>query len=81
VLGEDKPSAENQTFTVVAIYDPHFETPWLLACPRQLSGADFWGFYHDRWPPNIWWVLTANLSLPKRVAIVFQSYPYWLGLC
>ncbi len=50
VLRDDKPSAENQTFTVVAIYDPHFETPWLLACPLQLSGADFWGFYHDRWP-------------------------------
>jgi hypothetical protein len=50
VLREDKPSAENQTFTVVAVYDPRFETPWLLACPLQLSGADFWGFYHDRWP-------------------------------
>lgn len=50
VLREEKPSAENQTFTVVAVYDPRFETPWLLACPLQLSGADFWGFYHDRWP-------------------------------
>jgi hypothetical protein len=50
VLREHKPSAENQTFTVVAVYDPRFETPWLLACPLQLSGADFWGFYHDRWP-------------------------------
>ncbi len=50
VLRECKPSAENQTFTVVAVYDPRFETPWLLACPIQLSGADFWNFYHDRWP-------------------------------
>ncbi len=50
VLRECKPAAENQTFTVVAIYDPRFETPWLLACPLQLSGADLWGFYHDRWP-------------------------------
>ena len=50
VLRECQPSAENQTFTVVAIYDPRFENPWLLACPLQLSGADFWGFYHDRWP-------------------------------
>jgi hypothetical protein len=50
VLREKQPSAENQTFTVVAVYDPRFETPWLLACPLQLSGADFWGFYHDRWP-------------------------------
>ena len=50
VLRECKPSGENQTFTVVAIYDPRFENPWLLACPLQLSGADLWGFYHDRWP-------------------------------
>jgi hypothetical protein len=50
VLRECKPSAENQTFTVVAVYDPRFETPWLLACPLQLCGADSWAFYHDRWP-------------------------------
>jgi hypothetical protein len=50
VLRECKPSVENQTFTVVAVYDPRFETPWLLACPLQLSGADFWSFYQDRWP-------------------------------
>jgi hypothetical protein len=50
VLREYKPSRENQTFTVVAVYDPRFENPWLLACPLQLSGADFWGFYQDRWP-------------------------------
>jgi len=50
VLPECKPSAENQTFTVVAVYDPRFENPWLLACPLQQSGADFWGCYQDRWP-------------------------------
>ena len=50
VLRECKPSVENQTFTVVAVYDPRFKTPWLLACPLQLSGVDFWGFYYDRWP-------------------------------
>jgi len=50
VLKECKPSPENQTFMVVAVYDPRFENPWLLACPLQLSGADTWGFYHDRWP-------------------------------
>jgi hypothetical protein len=50
VLPERKPSAENQTFTVVAVYDPRFENPWLLACPLPMSGADFWGCYQDRWP-------------------------------
>jgi hypothetical protein len=50
VLRENKPSHDNPTFTVVAVYDPRFDTPWLLACPLQLCGADFWGFYQDRWP-------------------------------
>jgi hypothetical protein len=50
VLKDLKPSTENQPFSVAAIYDPRFEEPWLLACPLKLSGPDFWGFYHDRWP-------------------------------
>lgn len=50
VLRECKPAAKNQTFTVVAIYDPRFEEPWLLACPLKLNGPDLWGFYQDRWP-------------------------------
>jgi hypothetical protein len=50
VLKDLKPSAENPTFTVVAVYDPRFEDPWLLACPLQLKGPDMWGLYHDRWP-------------------------------
>jgi len=50
VLKDLKPSAENPTFTVVAVYDPRFEEPWLLACPLKLSGPDFWGLYHARWP-------------------------------
>lgn len=81
VLPECKPSAENQTFTVVAVYDPRFENPWLLACTLQLSGADFWGCYQDRWPLNTWSVPTANLCLPKRAAIVSRSYPCWPDRC
>ena len=50
VLNDLKPSDENQTFTVVAIYDPRFKDPWLLACPLKLSGPDMWRIYHDRWP-------------------------------
>jgi hypothetical protein len=50
VLKSLKPSAENPTFTVVAVYDPRFDEPWLLACPLKLSGPDCWGLYHDRWP-------------------------------
>jgi hypothetical protein len=50
VLPELKPSPENPTFNVVAIYDPRFEDPWLLAYPLPLSGPDLRGFYRDRWP-------------------------------
>jgi hypothetical protein len=50
VLRDCKVSAENQVFTVVAIYDPRFKEPWLLACPLKLKGPDYWGIYHDRWP-------------------------------
>jgi hypothetical protein len=50
VLTDLKPAAQNETFTVVAIYDPRFQQPWLLACPLKLSGPDLWALYHDRWP-------------------------------
>ena len=50
VLTDVKPSVENKTFMVVAIYDPRFKEPWLLACPLKLNGPDLWGFYHARWP-------------------------------
>jgi hypothetical protein len=50
VLRDCKVSPENQTLMVVAMYDPRFEGPWLLACPLKLSGPDLWGIYHDRWP-------------------------------
>lgn len=45
-----KPSPDNSTFMVVAISDPRFDEPWLLACSLPLSGPDLRGFYRDRWP-------------------------------
>jgi len=39
VLNKTTPSDDNRTFDVYAVYDPDFETPWLLAIPlnpRQL---------------------------------------------
>ncbi len=50
VLPDCKASPENRTFQVVAIDDPRYAEPWLLACPLQLSGCALWGLYHDRWP-------------------------------
>jgi hypothetical protein len=50
VLPECKANSANSIFYVVAIYDPHFEEPWLLACPIKLSGKVLSHFYYDRWP-------------------------------
>ena len=50
VLPSCQPSPDNDTFTVVAIYDPRFSEPWLLACPLRLSGPEMAGIYHARWP-------------------------------
>jgi hypothetical protein len=50
VLPDVKVHPDNPTFTVVAIYDPRFRQPWLLACPLRLSGKALRGLYRDRWP-------------------------------
>ena len=50
VLADVKVNAENPTFTVVAIYDPRYKEPWLLACPLLLSGQTLRQLYRDRWP-------------------------------
>jgi hypothetical protein len=50
VLPDAKVSPANPTFYVVAVYDPRFDEPWLLACPFMFNGLVMWLFYHDRWP-------------------------------
>jgi hypothetical protein len=50
VLPDVKVHPDNPTFNVVAVYDPRYQDPWLLACPLQLSGAASRGLYRDRWP-------------------------------
>jgi hypothetical protein len=50
VLSECKTDPANSIFYVVAIYDPQFEEPWLVACPQKFSGKTLSNFYHDRWP-------------------------------
>lgn len=50
VLSDVKVHPDNPTFNVVAIYDPRYREPWLLACPLKLSGAALRGLYRDRWP-------------------------------
>jgi hypothetical protein len=49
VLSEQKPGAES--FNVVAIHDPRYKEPWLLATPlQQLSPQSLRNLYRDRWP-------------------------------
>ena len=45
VLPNVKVDPDNPTFTAVAIYDPRFRQPWLLACPLRLSGKAQRGLY------------------------------------
>jgi hypothetical protein len=50
VLPDCAPTAHNQTFDVYAIYDPSFDTPWLLATPVILQPLSVRNIYKDRWP-------------------------------
>ena len=50
VLPDVKVHPANPTFSVVAVYDPRYQDPWLLACPLLLSGPALRGLYRDRWP-------------------------------
>jgi hypothetical protein len=50
VLPDCAPDTCNQTFEVYAIYDPDFDTPWLLATPVVLKPISVRNMYKDRWP-------------------------------
>ena len=50
VLPDCAPNAHNPTFDVYAIYDPRFDTPWLLATPVVLKPVNVRAIYKDRWP-------------------------------
>ncbi|MHB8777563.1 MAG: hypothetical protein ACYC6R_07350 [Anaerolineales bacterium] len=50
VLPDCAPDAHNQTFDVYAIYDPSFDTPWLLATPVVLKPISVRNIYKERWP-------------------------------
>lgn len=45
-----KVDPDNDTLTVVAIHDPRFTNPLLLACSEKLSGQALYGLYRHRWP-------------------------------
>lgn len=44
------PDPNNPTFWVVAIYDPLYSDPWLLATDLPIKPVSVKGLYQDRWP-------------------------------
>jgi hypothetical protein len=50
VLPGVTPGLQAATFTVYAIYDPAYTTPWLLATRLKLKAATLKAMYQDRWP-------------------------------
>ena len=50
VLSDQKVSEENQLFWVVAIHDPRYENPLLLAFPFKLEAMAATHIYKNRWP-------------------------------
>lgn len=48
VLADQKPGADS--FNIVAIHDPRYQNPLLLATPLSLDGETFKALYADRWP-------------------------------
>lgn len=44
------PEPHNETFQVVAIHDPLYSDPWLLATDLPLDAATVKALYSDRWP-------------------------------
>ena len=47
VLSEEKVSAT--TVNVVAVYDPRYKEPWLLATSLEVTAEVVWRLYRDRW--------------------------------
>ena len=50
ILSGVVPDKENSTFQIVAIYDPRYSEPWLLATDLPIQPATVKALYHDRWP-------------------------------
>jgi hypothetical protein len=73
VLPDQKPGA--RTFRVVAIYDPRYKEPLLLATALTVSAWAVWRLYRDRWA-----VEHARLFLGKRAAFVCRSWRFWRAI-
>jgi len=50
ILPDVLPGPTTPSFRVIAIYDPDFDQPWLLATPMPLQPSTVCAIYCDRWP-------------------------------
>lgn len=66
VLADQKPG-QTDTFTIVAIHDPRYRQPLLLATPLALDGQPLQAIYRDRWP-----VEQLPLSAKQMIGAVRQ---------
>jgi hypothetical protein len=64
---EQKPDPQAQTFNIVAIHDPRYKKPLLLATPLSLKGETLQELYLDRWP-----VEQLPLSAKQMIGAVRQ---------
>ena len=50
ILPGEVPGPQQPSFQVIAIYDPRYEQPWLLATDLPLAPREVKALYQDRWP-------------------------------
>ncbi len=50
VRSDQKPSQDNQTFSLMLFFDPRYKTPLVLASSLKLKPKSILLFYQDRWP-------------------------------
>jgi hypothetical protein len=67
VHSEQKPDTDAETFNIVAIHDPRYKKPLLLATPLSLEGETLKALYLDRWP-----VEQLPLSAKQMIGAVRQ---------
>ena len=72
ILPDVIPSAQAKTFTVYAIYDPVYTTPWLLATSLTLKASTLRAVYQDRWP---WPIEQIPFSAKQMVGAHRQFVP------
>ena len=80
------PDPSNASFQVVAIHDPLYSEPWLLATDLPIEPATAKALYEDRWPVEQIPLAAKHMVgahrqfvLPSRVFSGYRSWYSWLA--